>query len=106
MQRGRARHFDRDADTDAVASSAASPERDVAEQRRKAKVRDLLDELPAEQAEALALRFMLGFSLEEVAESSGVPVNTVRSRVRLAKEALLKRLALEPALWVELEIEP
>jgi RNA polymerase sigma-70 factor (ECF subfamily) len=67
-------------------------------------VRELLDELPEEQAEALAMRFMLGSSLEEVAQASGVPVNTVRSRVRLAKDAILKRLAGEPELLAALEL--
>jgi RNA polymerase sigma-70 factor (ECF subfamily) len=33
-----------------------------------------------------------------VARASGAPVNTVRSRVRLAKEALRARIAAQPAL--------
>src|SRR5688572_20348892 len=66
-----------------------------AEQRRRL-LRDLLEELPEEQAEALALRVLLGSSLEEVAEATGAPVNTVRSRVRLAKEALRRRIEAAP----------
>ena len=61
-------------------------------------VRALLDDLPEEQSEALALRFMLGWSLLEIAEASGAPVNTVRSRLRLAKEALRRRVEADPAL--------
>jgi RNA polymerase sigma-70 factor (ECF subfamily) len=68
-----------------------------AEQRRRL-LRDLLDELPEEQADALALRVLLGFSLEEVAEATSAPVNTVRSRVRLAKEALRRRIDAAPEL--------
>jgi RNA polymerase sigma-70 factor (ECF subfamily) len=66
-----------------------------AEQRRRL-LRDLLEELPEEQADALALRVLLGSSLEEVAEATGAPVNTVRSRVRLAKEALRRRIEAAP----------
>jgi RNA polymerase sigma-70 factor (ECF subfamily) len=46
---------------------------------------------------------VLGWSLEEVASATGVPVNTVRSRVRLAKEALRRRIEALPHLAVELE---
>lgn len=60
--------------------------------RRRAAARELLATLPEEQAETLAYRFVLGMSLEEVAEATSVPINTVRSRVRLAKEALRARL--------------
>ena len=66
--------------------------------RRTALVRTLLDEIPPEQAEALALRTMLGWSLEEIAQASAVPVNTVRSRLRLAKESLKRRIEASPGL--------
>ena len=61
-------------------------------------LRELLEDLPEEQAEALTLRVVMGWSLEEVARASGAPVNTVRSRVRLAKEALRARIEARPAL--------
>jgi len=60
--------------------------------RRKEELRALLETLPEEQSETLVLRIVLGMSLEEVADSTGVPVNTVRSRIRLAKEALRQRI--------------
>jgi DNA-directed RNA polymerase specialized sigma24 family protein len=66
-------------------------------------VRALLDDLPEEQAEALALRFMLGWSLIEISEASGAPVNTVRSRLRLAKEALRRRVEADAALADEFD---
>jgi RNA polymerase sigma factor (sigma-70 family) len=74
---------------------------DPCERRRL--VRDLLVRLPETQAEALALRVVLGLSLEEVAQTTGVPLNTVRSRVRLAKEALRRRITTLPALREALE---
>lgn len=66
-------------------------------------VQDLLVRLPEPQAEALALRVVLGLSLEEVAQATGVPLNTVRSRVRLAKEALRRRITTLPGLRDALE---
>lgn len=70
---------------------------DVAAARRREAVRALLDTLPEEQAMTLGLRFVLGCTLREVAEATGVPENTVRSRLRLAKEALRRRIAEDPA---------
>ena len=66
--------------------------------RRRELLRELLEDLPEEQAEALTLRVVMGWSLEEVARASGAPVNTVRSRVRLAKEALRARIEGQPGL--------
>lgn len=73
--------------------------------RRRELMRELLDELPDEQAEALTLRVVLGWTLEEVSRATGAPINTVRSRVRLAKEALRRRIEAEPDLVARLEVE-
>ncbi len=63
-------------------------------------VGSLLGVLPVVQAEALLLRFVLGHSLQEVAEICGAPLNTVRSRIRLAREALQHRLASDERLRI------
>jgi RNA polymerase sigma factor (sigma-70 family) len=55
-------------------------------------VRNLLDELNEEQAKALLLRIMVGHSIEEIASITGVSVNTVKTRLRLAKNRLRGRL--------------
>jgi RNA polymerase sigma-70 factor (ECF subfamily) len=72
--------------------------------RRRAILRALLDELPEAQAETLVLRVMLGYSLQEVAEATGAPLNTVRSRLRLAKEALRSRIEQDETLAEMLEV--
>jgi RNA polymerase sigma-70 factor (ECF subfamily) len=64
----------------------------------------LLGKLPEEQAEALAMRVALGWSLQEIADATETPANTVRSRLRLAKEAMRKRIANNPVLADELEV--
>ncbi len=91
--------------------SAAEPDAvwpgcEVSAERRKRALRDLLSDLPEEQADALALRVVLGWSLEDVAQATGAPLNTVRSRVRLAKEALRRRIEADPTLSDELEVGP
>jgi RNA polymerase sigma factor (sigma-70 family) len=85
---------------------AAAPAIPFEAARRTSLLRGLLDELPAEQAEALAMRTILGWSREEIAMVSGAPLNTVRSRLRLAKEALRRKIEADPALAEELGVRP
>ena len=74
---------------------AAALTRSIAERRRDL-VRTLLREIPDAQAETLVLRMALGYSIEEVSRITTAPVNTVRSRLRLAKEALRGRIDADP----------
>jgi RNA polymerase sigma-70 factor, ECF subfamily len=55
-------------------------------QRRRAV--QLLDELPFEQRHALVLHHVLDMTVPEVATELGLPMETVRSRLRLAKGRL------------------
>jgi RNA polymerase sigma-70 factor (ECF subfamily) len=95
---------DDEAEADAMPATKASPSDEVAAQKRKAILRELLASLPTEQAEALAMRVVLGWSLDEIAKQSGAPLNTVRSRLRLAKEGLKKRIEADHALFEALEV--
>lgn len=52
--------------------------------------------LPAEQREVVVLIPMQGFSYEEVARITEVPLGTVRSRLSRARKALKKALDSEP----------
>jgi RNA polymerase sigma-70 factor, ECF subfamily len=107
--RRRARRDDREREL--MAATDGSPEAMPASHsleatRRTAALRALLDEIPTAQAEALAMRTILGWSREEIAKMSGVPVNTVRSRLRLAKEALRRKIESDPKLLEELGVPP
>lgn len=82
------------------------PFKQLVRERRRLLVRMLLAELPDPQSEALALRICLGLPMEEVAEMTGAPLNTVYSRLRLAKAALRARIARDPVLREMLEVEP
>ncbi len=73
----------------------ASPLAGALAKRRRELVRALLDDLSEPIAEAVALHFLLGYSVEEIAAASSVPVNTVWSRLRLGKQRLRKALTDE-----------
>ena len=51
------------------------------------------------------MRVVLGCSLPEVAQATGVPVNTVRSRIRLAREHIKARIESDPRLAALFELE-
>lgn len=89
----------------AEGSTVAPPEAALVQARRWATLRTLLGTLPETQAEALALRFLLGLSLGEIAATTDAPLNTVRSRLRLAREALLLRIESVPGLAEALEVD-
>jgi RNA polymerase sigma-70 factor (ECF subfamily) len=98
--RSRTTNLDTTADLDSIEGSSS----ELADARLRAVVRGLLDELPEEQAESLALRVALGWSLKEIAAAMGAPVNTVRNRLRVAKEALRQRIAADPEMARELNM--
>jgi RNA polymerase sigma-70 factor (ECF subfamily) len=85
-------------EADLMEGHQPSPGEQAAATHRKELLRELLDDLPSEQAEALAMRVVLGWSIKEIATHSGAPLNTVRSRLRLAKEALKNRIEEDPGL--------
>jgi len=57
-------------------------------------MRDLIRRLRPVQAETLVLRVVLGFSVEEIALSTEVSVNTVKTRLRLGKKTLRQLLTV------------
>jgi RNA polymerase sigma-70 factor (ECF subfamily) len=52
------------------------------------RVREIAAELPAGQREVVMLRFVDGFTLDEIAEALRIPVGTVKSRLHNALRAL------------------
>lgn len=61
-------------------------------------LREVLDELSTVQAEAVMMRIVLGYSVEEMAVAMQVSVNTSKSRLRSAKEHMRHRLNVEERL--------
>jgi RNA polymerase sigma-70 factor (ECF subfamily) len=87
-------------DSTDIASSSPSEEA-ILTQRRKALER-VLGKLPREQSEALTLRIMLDFSMNEIASICDVPLNTVKTRLRLGKDALRRHMERDAVLRVVL----
>jgi RNA polymerase sigma-70 factor (ECF subfamily) len=68
---------------------ASEAERNVLMER----VRDVLENLPPEQQKTLELAYFEGLSHSEIAEQTGDPLGTVKTRIRLALMSLRKALA-------------
>ncbi len=92
-------------DVDELQGPHDSPEQRVASARAVSAVRDLLSTLPAAQAEALALHCVAGCTLAEIAAATNAPQETVKSRLRLARQALRQTLERTPGMVELLESE-
>ena len=68
---------------------------EVARREEALEVRGALDVLPDEQRRAIELAYYGGFTQSEIAEMLGVPIGTVKGRMRLGMEKM--RDKLEPA---------
>jgi RNA polymerase sigma-70 factor (ECF subfamily) len=80
------------AQVDATARRTDDPARDAELTERRSLVRQALLALPAEQREVLELAYFRGFSQSEIAEQTGQPLGTIKTRARLAMEKLRDRL--------------
>jgi RNA polymerase sigma-70 factor (ECF subfamily) len=63
--------------------------------QRKQKVRRAINQLPAEQRQALAYAYFQGYSHSEIAEALNEPLGTVKTRIRLAMQKLRNLLQEE-----------
>ena len=68
------------------------PALDVLADERRTIVKAALAELPAEQREALELGYFAGLTQAEIAERTGAPLGTIKTRMRLAMQKLRGRL--------------
>jgi RNA polymerase sigma-70 factor (ECF subfamily) len=74
--------------------SPSDPSLDVEHAERKKLVLAALAELPREQREALELGYFSGLSQTEIAERTGQPLGTIKTRMRLAMQKLRERLSV------------
>lgn len=78
----------------AARASDADPGMDAEAAERRTMVVAALADLPAEQREALELGYFAGLSQTEIAERTGQPLGTVKTRMRLAMQKLRGRLRI------------
>ncbi|MDX6641586.1 MAG: hypothetical protein QOF12_2597 [Solirubrobacteraceae bacterium] len=64
---------------------------DVIERERAGQVREALSDLPAEQSKVIELAYFGGFTHTEIADMLGVPVGTIKGRMRLGLGKLRTR---------------
>jgi RNA polymerase sigma-70 factor, ECF subfamily len=83
-------------DDDSILEHRPAPERTESEALRREtaeEVRGALDELPGEQSKVIELAYFGGFSHSEIAGMLGVPLGTVKGRMRLGLEKVRGELA-------------
>jgi RNA polymerase sigma-70 factor (ECF subfamily) len=76
----------------AQASDEPLPDEAVAEKERQSRVQAALAALPPEQKEVVALAYLEGLSHSEIAERLGMPLGTVKSRMRIAYQKIRQTL--------------
>jgi RNA polymerase sigma-70 factor (ECF subfamily) len=79
---------------DAPPSNESDPSLAVEHAERRGLVMAALADLPGEQRQALELGYFGGLSQTEIAEQTGQPLGTVKTRMRLAMQKLRERLAV------------
>lgn len=85
-------------DADTCSNDDTNPEEQVDMSRCSVVVLEVLSTIPENQAEAFALHAVLGHTVSEIAETLGIPTETVRSRLRLARLALSRKVRAHPVL--------
>jgi RNA polymerase sigma-70 factor (ECF subfamily) len=69
-----------------------TPEAAALDAERRGKVMDALDALPAEQRRLIEAAFFEGYTHSELAERFGLPLGTVKTRIRAGMIAMRQRL--------------
>ena len=89
--RGRGSHERREEELEPDAGDAQSrsdPWREVALSLERGAVRDAMASLPSEQRQVVEMAYFGGYSHSEIADMTGVPLGTVKGRMRLALEKM------------------
>lgn len=97
-RRGRYRHQQTEVDIDDFAWRLAGDDvwDDVSRTLDRERVRAALQQIPPEQRQALELAYFGGLTQMEIAEHTGEPLGTIKSRARLGLRRLEKILRVEP----------
>ena len=77
-------------------SDLPNPQEDMENDMQWARIRRAVDELPADQREALLLAYFKGYSHRQIAELLDQPLGTIKTRIRLAMQKLRELLSEQP----------
>jgi RNA polymerase sigma-70 factor (ECF subfamily) len=83
-------------DDDAILEREPAPqttEEEVLRRREAAELRGAMRELPPDQSKVIQLAYFGGFSQSEIARMLGMPLGTVKGRMRLGMEKMRARMA-------------
>ncbi|NOK12328.1 sigma-70 family RNA polymerase sigma factor [Corallococcus exercitus] len=80
-----------------VSATPPSPDDSASAAQDQARVRAAMEQLPPEQREVVLLAYFDGLSQSEIAQRTGQPLGTVKTRARLALEKLAVLLDARPA---------
>jgi RNA polymerase sigma-70 factor (ECF subfamily) len=69
-------------------SNDPDPETELSHRQRREKVQAAMAALPQDQSEVVVLSYIEGLSHSEIAERLGLPLGTVKSRMRLAYQKI------------------
>ena len=75
-----------------IEDAAMSVEEKLVREAEQEAVRSSVDELPERYASCVRMYFFGGMSHEQISETTGIPLNTVKSHIFRAKKLLAKKL--------------
>ena len=87
-------------DNPEVPSEDLSPDRVEDARRIRQQMVVLFDRLKPEKREVVVMRLVLGHSIREIAEITGAPPETVRTRLRVARRQLAQAIQADPTLAI------
>jgi RNA polymerase sigma-70 factor (ECF subfamily) len=87
------RRTDRPVPTEAARLGVGSPDLAASDSEQSGLLREMLDDLPPRQREALVLRFFEDLSTEEAAAAMGCAAGTIKATVHQALRALKQKMA-------------
>jgi RNA polymerase sigma-70 factor, ECF subfamily len=71
-----------------IASDDVQPDEAVSDRERQLRVQTVMASLPADQYSVVSLSYLEGLSHSEIADRLGLPLGTVKSRMRLAYQKI------------------
>lgn len=78
--------------TEAVYSPYETPEEHEIKEITRAAIKDAIAELPEKYSRCVEMHFFLDMTYEDISETTGIPVNTIKTHIFNAKKILYEKL--------------